>query len=723
VFGNSILRNFDSITQKWDELIDSIVADTKPELGLEECELSAHLYKLLVYEKGGLFLPHRDGEKLDHMVATLVVGLPSVHEGGELIVSHQGEQQEFLFAGASSGYQLSYAAFYADCEHEIRSVRSGYRLCLTYNVALAKTKRKRGVGAPSHGATTVAIGELLDDWRKQDRKMMAVALDHRYTQLGLVADKLKGLDRTRADVLFEAARRTDCVAYLALITMWEWGPAQSRYGDSPFGDGHEPYWSDGDDKSEDEGEPVEAESNYEMDEIFESSLSANHWSDQHGTKVRLGPIYLDEGEVVSKVPFKDWSLSREEYEGYTGNAGMTLERWYHRAAIIIWPREQYFEALCQASTAAAAGGLEKLVTALRQSDRNRRDDQRKDCLSFAKLIIDLWTARYSTEFPEEVDDPDPSMFLELLCELDDVDLVRRFLGDVVSVDGTIKPGESLLALFERHGWARFDPQVAKVIELATPDTIERNVDFLQAMCQKRSKNPARIELCRKLCERAFQALRVFDKQWSGNEWSENERPENTWQERGGDRSKLFTSFVTAMLAVDADKAFSHLIDYALASTDRYDMINTHLPAIFKLRTRLLSNSALNLTIMRWVSACRDELEARTLHPPHKPTDYRRHSKFSCPCKDCRELHAFLVNPAEKQHRFVVAKDRRRHLHRIIDDNGCDLVHVTERRGRPFTLVCTKTTVSYDVACKIHKRDLRYLTRILSLEKKVRAILT
>lgn len=112
------------------------------ELGLEDRPLTAHLYKLLVYEKGSFFLPHRDGEKLDRMVATLVIGLPSVHEGGELIVSHEDARREFTFSGAASGHELSYAAFYADCEHEVRPVRSGYRLRLVYNVALAKERRR-----------------------------------------------------------------------------------------------------------------------------------------------------------------------------------------------------------------------------------------------------------------------------------------------------------------------------------------------------------------------------------------------------------------------------------------------------------------------------------------------------------------------------------------------------------------------------------------------------
>ena len=49
--------------------------------GAREVEVSAELYKLLVYEKGGFFLSHRDTEKAPGMFATLVISLPSSHEG------------------------------------------------------------------------------------------------------------------------------------------------------------------------------------------------------------------------------------------------------------------------------------------------------------------------------------------------------------------------------------------------------------------------------------------------------------------------------------------------------------------------------------------------------------------------------------------------------------------------------------------------------------------
>lgn len=184
-------KRFRLTNPKWDDLVASIVAGIQQDLGLEDYKLSAHLYKLLVYDEGSFFLAHRDGEKLDRMVATLVIGLPSVHKGGELIVSHDGRRHEIVFTGAASGHELSYAAFYADCQHEVRPVRSGYRLCLTYNVALAKSRGRKGLAAPSYGTTAAAIGELLSDWRKgADGQKIAVTLDHRYTQEGLTGPTL-----------------------------------------------------------------------------------------------------------------------------------------------------------------------------------------------------------------------------------------------------------------------------------------------------------------------------------------------------------------------------------------------------------------------------------------------------------------------------------------------------------------------------------------------------
>ena len=68
---------------EWPAAVKQAVESVQSALGLENQKLDAHLYKLLIYETGSFFLAHRDGEKLDRMVSTLVIALPSIHEGGQ----------------------------------------------------------------------------------------------------------------------------------------------------------------------------------------------------------------------------------------------------------------------------------------------------------------------------------------------------------------------------------------------------------------------------------------------------------------------------------------------------------------------------------------------------------------------------------------------------------------------------------------------------------------
>ena len=687
---------------RWDDFLAAIVADVQDALGLGGRKLAAQLYKLLVYQEGSFFLPHRDGEKLDRMVATLVICLPSVHEGGELIVSHDGRQHAITFPGAASGNELSYAAFYADCQHEVRPVQSGFRLCLTYNVTLAKSRGKKGLAAPSYGSTAAAIGELFGDWRDQpDSQKLAATLEHRYTQDGLTIDTLKGIDRARAEVLFDAADRADCVAHLALITLWQSGSAEGGYDEYSYGYGRNYHRSD----DEDDEDSDETASEYVMGEICDWNLSADHWSDREGKKVRLGEIPIDEDEIVANEELSAAEPNREDFEGFTGNAGMTLERWYHRAAVVIWPRSKHFQVLCAAGTDAAVGGLEPMVRRLKRATKKKREEQRQECLYFAAAIIDSWQQdRYRPSW--EKMDVDRSAFPRSLCELNDPDLVRRFLAQVLPGDGTVQLDKTFGKFCKQHGWKNFETELAAVLESTGAATIARNAELLRILCTLRDKNAERIELCRRLSERAVQAVEAFD----------NNPDQRDWQIRKVDRAALIRGLVTAMLAVGAEQPLGRLIDHAL-SCDNYDLTDAHLATIFALEKQLARLPAASVAISSWLASCHRDLASRTAEAPQKPADYCRAARLSCNCNDCRELAAFLADPNQHQARMPLAKHRRQHLHQTIDGNHCDCTHVTERRGRPYTLVCTKTTASYEAACKIYQRDQQNLARLVAIEEK------
>ena len=340
----------------WDRVVEEIVGKVQDELGLESQKLESHLYDLLLYEKGSFFLPHRDGEKLDRMVATLVVVLPSAFEGGELVVRHEGQERTIDFGGpAGDPFHIHYAAFYADCEHEVRPLEKGYRLCLVYNLTLAKSKKS--LRAPRDSEHIAAIVPLIRKWASDEEstEKLGIALDHQYTKDGLTWDALKGTDRVKARVLAEAARQAGCRAYLALLTLHDSGSAEYARG-SGRGYGYGRRWSWYGDYG-DEGDA----SDYEMGEIYETSLTADHWSDAEGHRLPIGEMDIEEDELLDPEALRKGEPSEEDFEGYTGNAGMTLDRWYRHAAVFVWPASRHFEVICDRDSRAVVPELVRMV--------------------------------------------------------------------------------------------------------------------------------------------------------------------------------------------------------------------------------------------------------------------------------------------------------------------------------------------------------------------------
>ena len=238
---------------------------------------------------------------------------------------------------------------------------------MVYNLTLAQSRKKAGITAPRTGEVVALVRDLFRDWSDTEAEgqpaKVAIALEHQYSQEGLKIDTLKGIDRARAEVLLEAAQEADCVAHLALATHWQSGSAEG--GD--YGYRRYSRWSyDEEDEEPDDG------TGHEMGEIYDESMSLDHWSDRQGRKIPLGRMNLQRDEIVSPKPPEEWELSREEFEGYTGNAGMTLERWYRRAAVVVWPQERHFEVLCNTGTDAAIAGLESMVTQGKRAAKSKR---------------------------------------------------------------------------------------------------------------------------------------------------------------------------------------------------------------------------------------------------------------------------------------------------------------------------------------------------------------
>ena len=119
----------------------------------------------------------------------------------------------------------------------------------------------------------------------------------------------------------------------------------------------------------------------------------------------------------------------------------------------------------------------------------------------------------------------------------------------------------------------------------------------------------------------------------------------------------------------------------------------------------------------WTSAA-EFLLRRSETPPEPPSGWRLDVEIKCRCADCLSLQAFARDAAALVYRFRVNKQRRSHLHGIIDRHRLDMTHVTERVGSPQTLVCTKDRRTFDRRMKQYREEITAMRRLVRLAPKV-----
>ncbi|WEW58788.1 hypothetical protein PRK78_004256 [Emydomyces testavorans] len=171
---------------------------------LEFRRVRAELYKLNVYsEPSGLFRAHVDTPRSQDQFGSLVVCLPSAHEGGTLIVRHHGGLVRFAWDCASSSH-IQWAAFYSDCEHEIEHVTKGHRVTLTYNLFVTEPVGASLLPNPLVEPCSLPLYGYMEDLLSQEQFMkkggiLGVFCSHSYPHTSkeanlLLPRRLKGSD-------------------------------------------------------------------------------------------------------------------------------------------------------------------------------------------------------------------------------------------------------------------------------------------------------------------------------------------------------------------------------------------------------------------------------------------------------------------------------------------------------------------------------------------------
>ncbi|WP_084960222.1 2OG-Fe(II) oxygenase [Thermoactinospora rubra] len=668
----------DLVHIRWSERFAIVLDRLREELGLPPGHaLTPELHSMLLYETGQFFVTHQDSEKDDAMVATLVVTLPSDHTGGELVVEHRGETMEYR----GSNVAVSLVAFYADCRHQVLPVKTGHRITLTYNLLLtgeSDTTVEESLAAELATCLrehfTTPITPRYGYRPAAPPLRLAYLLDHEYTARGLSWSRLKGADADRAALLRMAAGLADCDVTLALAEIQETWDAYEEDED----------WDYRYDEEEDE-EAGEADGEYVVQDLIESAITLSHWISPDGDRFEEISLSIADEEVAATTATRDLTPYESQYEGYMGNYGNTLDRWYRRAAVVITPRRLGFATRAEASPLWALDRLAEMIAAgqldeARQASRSLEPFWRTVVLSGPQSEL-LGKALIVAGGLEEVE----------TAEL----LLRPFPLE------RLTPGHAraLAELAARYGdawttgllrgWSASWPQSGYA-----PDLLEW-LPGLPALCASLLQAGA-----------AGIAHRVVELSWT---WLASQIRPSLTQPSTGRLEQWLTGMgrpLAGVLTAAARIGTTSVLDEAVSlGRSGGDQTVVLVMAVLRSTGPL---PALN----RLAIGCAARLRAILDRPRRADDDWSIELPGGCSCELCTLLGAFLRDPGRRTLDWPLAQDRRRHIHSRIDMAELPVSHQTRRQGRPYTLVLTKTRELFERERRArdrHEADLAWLT--------------
>ncbi len=688
--------------RSWAANFETILSKVKAGLGCDNASVSAELYKLLVYDRGGFFLSHKDTEKKAGMFGTLVVTLPSACRGGALRIRHAGREVTIETRGSEPS-ELSYVAFYADCEHEALPVREGNRICLVFNLLQKKSKgRHRILKAPEYESRITEAAEILNRFLNAPDAPAKIAwlLDHQYSPAGLSFSALKGADAARARVLIQAAARAQCAAHLGIVHIGESGAAEPD-DDYFYRSRRNRYRSYEDEEEEDDDENA----SFTVATVDDTWQYVDEWRDTEDRVVEFGRIPLTGGELLPMGALDREPPDEKRLTEASGNEGATYERSYHRAALVLWRRNRMADVLLQVGVVAALPYLKRLAAGGKRAH--------PEAIAVAERILDTWprdSQRWDS-YSTSREWPGPDHRIEMVAALTKLNapaLLERFLGEVVTSTYDGSESEALLASMEVVGGLRAAAILSTLVSVRMPRRPNECSELLLALSQKPSTCHPEVA---EAAVAGIDSIGARDTKPEAFDWEPDEQ-----------RSPLGPQFLENLVWALQRHNVGTLCDAAaekIASRpETFSPVTLVVPAIERICARRRQRTAAVDSSVRhmWTSAAEFLLRCSEF-PPEPPSDWRLNVELSCSCPDCRELRSFARDPAEGVHCFRVKKERRRHLHNMIDRHRLDMTHVTERVGSPQTLVCTKDRRTFDRRVEQYQDEIAAMRSLVKVAPK------
>ena len=621
-------------------------------LGLSsQTKLVPHLHNMLVYEAGQFFRPHQDTEKLDDMVATLVVVLPCPHIGGDLLIRHNKDKHRFVSENLNADC-IKCVAFYSDCQHEIEKIKQGTRIVLTYNLVLQGGELNI---ASTNSVLENALKHYFDVPSQSERSeplKLAYFLEHSYTEHSLNWNRLKGADRRHAHELASAAEACGLTSHLALAEI------------------HETWSTEGDEDGADDAEPSD---------LIDSGITLSTWFDKDNHRLQYAACSISEDEICSNVKYADSDPDEEEYEGYMGNYGNTVDYWYRRAAIVLWSKSDQVAMQFKFDYPSAVQALLKLT---------QKSNNHQAVLDTIRSSGDLLCQYRKRSRLGDQNEKRPTDYLgsfaRIAAYIDHEGVARSVLRYFSVNELTANNVKSFVLLQERYGagWClglfNAAKEKAKTDHSFRPSL--RRAKETEALAHAAIKAQLDMELLNYIIDDAVDAHIKDDAR--DRRMKPQELKRSLLERMKNARALLRAAFVLTDAA-----AVRKLINYIIATPSHYpltacaewliDIRESDVPKTHTLSVKTLRDHVTNM------------MDRELSKGAKVANDWSIDSRLPCDCSQCRPVNAFLQAPNERKKTLAIVQQHRNH---IIDNFKGQLLPVkisVIAKGSPHKLVLDK----------------------------------
>lgn len=452
---------------------------------------------------------------------------------------------------------------------------------------------------------------------------------------------LKGADHRNALDFRVAAKKLGLIPHLTLVELHEMWTA---YGD---------------------------EDNPEPEELIDNDTTLSYWLDENDQKLPYGEYSICDDAACWTKGTEGFEPSNMEYEGFMGNYGNTVDYWYRRAAVVLWPESDQILMNFKLNYESALKELVKLT--------NKPGQEKK--------VLDL-LQKVKNFLHQDVIPNLFNSFAKLALYIKDQDVAKvvlsKFSLRIFDHDGA----KEFIKLQELYGvsWGLelINHWLLANNSYRSPNKIDKDFDKLISQLQEFHADS---KLVSYLLDHQINYIVTSDKRDLSSSPVEIRKS----------LKKRIQSLTNLLRACDFHQEApltQKLTQYVLSTPLLYpvdEVANMILEAkITKMGTYVSGYLLLKDTVLKRL---REELD-RGLRDPD---DVSISAQWKCTCALCQTAQSFLSSKSEKTKIWPIVQHARDHVMDIFSGLGLPVDLSVKKEGSPHKLVLAKSDKIYDMA--------------------------